>query len=69
MHEKLEAAKKVVRENLRGPQNVNGVLTRHWQAYIECLEVKKEQLEELFMEDEEHWKQNIQKAKASMAQM
>ena len=59
----------MVRENLRGPQNVNGVLTKQEQAYIECLEIKKEQLEELFKEDEDHWNQSIEKAKSSLAQM
>jgi len=40
-HEKLDAAKLKVRANLRSAENPNGLLTRHEQAYIECLEVKK----------------------------
>ena len=63
VHEKLEAAKKKVRENLKGPRNRNGVLTRQERAYIECLEVKKEELEVLFQEDEAHWREHLDRAR------
>jgi len=65
VHERLDAAKAKIRAHVVGGQNQGSLLTRGEQAYTNCLELQKEQLEVLLQEDEAHWRENLDKAKAS----
>jgi len=37
--EKLEAAKKTIKANVKGANNPGGVLTRQYGAYMDCLDL------------------------------
>ena len=41
--------------------NPDGLLTRELFSYLECLQIRRDELETLFQEDEAFWTENIRR--------
>jgi len=53
----------MIRDNIHSDQNSEGVLTRGEANYLGCLELKHQELETLFRQDEASWAENVEIAK------
>lgn len=50
-HQNLDEVRQIIKDNVRKEGNLDGVLTRKEAQYMECLEMKYRELENLFRED------------------
>ena len=57
---KADQLRQTIKENVRGLENPTGILTKGEKEYLDCLEVDKEKLKELFEHDEAHWTENLE---------
>ena len=48
-----------IKKNLKNDENKDGLLTRPEEDYLQCLELKKDQLDELLRQDEAYWAENL----------
>ena len=60
IHERVQNVKCIIKENVQSDENLSGVLTREETLYLECIEIKHVQLENLMRQDEAHWAENLE---------
>jgi hypothetical protein len=62
LHQRIEAIKLKIRVNVQNSENSEGLLTRPAQDYLSCLEIRNQDLEEMFRQDEAFWTKSAQTA-------
>ena len=62
LHQRIEAIKLKIRANVQNSENSEGLLTRPVQNYLSCLEIRHQDLEDLFRRDDAFWTKNAQTA-------
>lgn len=60
---RLNEAKREIKANVRSSQNKDGLLLGYEKAYLDCLMFKMKEFEALFRQDDDHWSENLEKAK------
>ena len=55
LQEHLVGIRELIKQNSKSKTIPGGLLTRGEQKYLDCLEIKKVELEELLRSDEAHW--------------
>ena len=65
VQQQLGDVKEIIKSNLRSGESPEGLLTGKSQAYVDCLELKNCELEELFQQDAAFWRENLSRAKNS----
>ena len=65
LHQRIEAIRLKIRANAQNAGNIEGLLTRPVQQYLSCLEIRHQDLEDLFRQDDAFWTKNLQKAQTT----
>ena len=58
-----------IKVNIKSDEHPDGVLTKSEQDYTDCLKVERAKLQELFAEDETHWKHDLASVKEKAMKM
>ena len=69
VHQTLEEVRQMIRDNIKSPQHLEGLLTRREAHYLGCLELNHRELENLFREDQAQWAENVEIAKRNSEQI
>ena len=69
VHEQLEAVRTKFKANLHTANNYEGLLMQSEQKYLDCLEIKHRELEELLRRDAVHWDLDLEKTKSEAANL